>query len=64
VLRLLYAPYIKLLFEQKAAVARIDPSFDPNGIGQEKALWKQPLLFVYRKALGIYNVFDVQKFLG
>jgi len=64
VLRLLYTPYIKLLFEQKAAVARIDLSFDPNGIGQEKALWKQPLLFVYRKALGIYNVFDVQKFLG
>jgi hypothetical protein len=63
VLRLLYTPYIKLLFEQKDAVARIDPTFDPNGIAKEKALWKQPLLYLYRKAFGIYNIFDVQTFI-
>jgi len=63
VLRLIYTPYIRMLFEQKEAVARIDASFDPNGIGREKALWKRPLLYVYRKSLGIYNIFDVHTFL-
>jgi hypothetical protein len=63
VLRLLYMPYVRSLFEQKDAIARIDASFDPNGAGQEKAAWKRPLLYVYRKFMGVYNIFDVQTFL-
>ncbi|MGE5316225.1 MAG: glycosyl transferase [Acidobacteriota bacterium] len=63
VLSLIYTPYIRRLFEAKKEIARIDDRFDPNGIAQEKALWKRPILYVYRKALGIYNIFDIQKFL-
>ncbi|HLP16241.1 MAG TPA: glycosyl transferase, partial [Bacteroidota bacterium] len=64
VLRLIYSPYIKALFSARTEISRYDSSFDPNGIAKDKALWKRPILYVYRKALGIYNIFDVQKFLN
>ncbi|HLP18307.1 MAG TPA: glycosyl transferase, partial [Bacteroidota bacterium] len=63
VLRLIYTPYIKALFDARKEINRHDSSFDPNGIAKDKALWKRPMLYVYRKALGIYNIFDVRKFL-
>jgi hypothetical protein len=63
VLDLIYTPYIRALFSAKAEAAQIDSTFDPNGIAFDKALWKRPMLFVYRKAFGIYNIFDVRQFL-
>lgn len=58
-----YKPYIKYLDELKNKVQSIDNSFDPHGPAKKTISWKTPVLFFYRKAFGIYNIFDKEKFL-
>lgn len=59
-----YKPYIQYLDSVKAEIIKIDNSFDSNGPSASPLNWKTPLLFVYRKLLGTYNIYNKQKFLG
>lgn len=63
VLEIFYIPYIKLLHNLKQQASLIDVSFDPNGTLQSNVNWKSPLLFIYRKLNGIYNIFKVDDFI-
>lgn len=63
VLNIFYKNYIKLLDEIKNDLLRNDSSFDPHGSTENKFTWKTPLLFLYRKFSGVYNIFDKEKFL-
>jgi hypothetical protein len=63
VLNVFYKPYIVFLEKLKAQVSTIDNSFDPNGTQVKPKGWKTPILFIYRKIYGIYNIFDKSDFL-
>jgi hypothetical protein len=63
VLNVFYKPYIIFLEKLKAQVSVIDNSFDPNGTQEKPKGWKIPILFIYRKIYGIYNIFDKLEFL-
>ncbi|WP_337866894.1 glycosyl transferase [Ignavibacterium sp.] len=63
VLNIFYKNYIKLLDEIKNDLLRYDSSFDPHGSTINKFTWKTPLLFLYRKFSGVYNIFNKEKFL-
>ncbi len=64
VLQLLYMPYLKKLEEAKKEIMMIDPSFDPHGTAKMEWSWKTPLLYLYRKAFGIYHIYSRSRFLG
>ncbi len=59
-----YKPYVKLLDEIKKEIERIDNSFDSNGPTARPLNWKTPLLYIYRKLRGTYNIFDKKNFAG
>lgn len=63
VVEIFYLPYIKLLHKIKQQISYIDSSFDPNGTAAPKFNWKSPILFIYRKINGIYNIFRVDEFI-
>jgi len=63
VLDTFYKPYILLLENIKKEVALLDSSFDPNGSSQKPVNWKTPLLFIYRKLKGVYNIFNKEDLL-
>ncbi len=58
VLDTFYKPYIEYLEEIKAEVTKLDGSFDPNGSTQKPLNWKTPLLYIYRKLFGVYNIYN------
>jgi hypothetical protein len=62
-LNIFYKPYIKFLEEIKLKISSIDNSFDPHGILEKPTGWKSPILYIYRKIYGIYNIFDKSVFL-
>jgi hypothetical protein len=62
VLDTFYKPYIKYLNRIKSGILKIDNSFDPNGAAEVVFNWKTPLLYIYRKAAGVYNIYDANKF--
>ena len=64
VLDIFYKPYIQYLDMLKEKVLTIDNTFDPNGAVEKSKNWKTPVLFVYRKLKGVYNIFEKRKFLG
>jgi Nucleotide-diphospho-sugar transferase len=63
VLHSLYSPYLKKLERAKKEIAVIDASFDPHGRGDLDINWKTPLLYLYRKAFGIYHIYLEAKLL-
>ena len=63
VLQLLYAPYMKELEKAKKEIQAIDSSFDSHGSSRNGMVWKVPLLYIYRKAFGVYNIYPREKFL-
>jgi Nucleotide-diphospho-sugar transferase. len=63
VLQLLYSPYMKKLETAKKEIVVINSSFDPHGTGNLGINWKIPLLYLYRKAFGIYHIYPRTKFL-
>ena len=63
VLDTFYKPYILLLENIKKEVALLDSSFDPNGASQKPVNWKTPLLYIYRKLTGVYNIFNKEELL-
>jgi hypothetical protein len=62
VLDTFYKPYIKYLEEIKSEIRIIDNSFDPNGASEKPLNWKTPLLYIYRKLFGVYNIFNKSEF--
>lgn len=63
VIRLVYTPYIQELEQAKKNITIFDSSFDPHGTGKKAVQWKTPILFLYRKLFGIYNIYPLHKFL-
>ncbi len=64
VLNIFYQDYIKLLDNISSEIKKYDSSIDPNGTTIRKFNWKTPLLYIYRKIFGVYNIFDKSKLLG
>lgn len=64
VISIFYKEYIKFLDEISLEIKNYDSSFDPNGSTERKFSWKNPLLYIYRKISGVYNIFDKSKLLG
>ncbi|MHB1048997.1 MAG: glycosyl transferase [Bacteroidota bacterium] len=60
VITLLYRPYFARLDEARNTIASIDPTFDPHGAGAFEFSWKTPMLFLYRKLLGIYHIYPLK----
>ena len=58
-----YKPYINFLEEIKSEIITLDSSFDPNGSTEKPVNWKTPLLYIYRKLFGVYNIFNKSEFL-
>jgi hypothetical protein len=63
IMKIFYKPYIKYLDEIKAQIQKTDDSFDPHGPVNNNFSWKTPVLYLYRKLFGIYNIFEKEKFL-
>ena len=63
VLNVFYKPYVTFLEKLKTQISAIDSSFDPHGSQVRPKGWKTPILFIYRKIYGIYNIFDKSDFL-
>ncbi|MDP2364051.1 MAG: glycosyl transferase [Ignavibacteria bacterium] len=62
VLDTFYKPYIEFLEKIKSEIKILDNSFDPNGASEKPLNWKTPLLYIYRKLIGVYNIFDKSEF--
>ncbi len=60
--QLLYVPYIRRLQEAAREIRQVDDRVDPHGTTGDVPLWKRPAIFLYRKALGVYNIFPSQEF--
>lgn len=60
---LLYVPYLQALFNAATEIRMVDASFDPHGTAMGGWNWKTPLLYLYRKALGIYNIYPLSTFI-
>ncbi len=63
VLDTFYKPYINYLDEIKSEITTLDSSFNPNGATQKPSDWKTPLLYIYRKLTGVYNIFNKSDFI-
>ena len=63
VLNVFYKPHLKFLEELKRRISESDNSFDPHGASVKPTGWKTPILYIYRKIYGIYNIFDKSDFL-
>lgn len=62
-LELLYKPYILMLEQSKQRALSVEQGFDPHGIPRLVESWKIPILTLYRKVMGIYNIFRLSDFL-
>jgi len=62
VLDLLYTPYLQALEQAAAEIRTVDAAIDPHGTAAAGMHWKTPLLYLYRKALGIYHIYPISKF--
>jgi hypothetical protein len=60
---LVYRPYIGALERAKREVIAMDSGFDPHGMRPDKGILKRPILWVFRKLTGIYNIFPLKEFL-
>lgn len=61
VINIFYKDYIKLLDDISSEIKKYDSSIEPNGTIIRKFNWKTPLLYIYRKIYGVYNIFDKSK---
>lgn len=64
VLRLLYIPYLNALRDAAAEIARVDPDLDPHGTAAPPFTLKTPVLYLYRKILGVYHIYPLHRFLN
>jgi len=57
-----YRPYIGYLDKVKNEILKDEKSFDPHGASDASLNWKTPVLYIYRKITGVYNIFAKNKF--
>jgi hypothetical protein len=58
VIDIFYKPYVRELDKLKSQIKSLDESINSNGLTDQPISWKTPILFLYRKAKGVYNIFD------
>jgi len=56
-----YKPYIRELDKLNHQVQSLDSSINSNGLLEPSLSWKTPILFLYRKLKGVYNIFDYKE---
>jgi len=64
VIDIFYKPYIRELDTLKNQIQSIDESINSNGLTEQPFLWKTPILFLYRKAKGVYNIFGYDEMIA
>ena len=63
VINIFYKSYIKELEKISREISKLDFDFDPNGSVNMQISWKTPILYIYRKLLGVYNIYNKSKLL-
>lgn len=63
VLDYLYRPYVKELERIRIDLEKKYPGIDPHGIQKTSFTWKTPVIYLYRKIKGVYNVYNKEKFI-
>jgi len=63
VINIFYKNYIKELEKISNEISKLDSTFDPNGSVNSQISWKTPILYIYRKLLGVYNIYNKSKLL-
>lgn len=59
-----YKPYICELDKLKRQIQSLDESIDSSGFTEQPISWKIPILFLYRKLKGVYNIFDYDEMIA
>jgi hypothetical protein len=62
ILEIFYKPYVKFLEKLNKEIS-VKVNMDINGNSMKPTGWKVPILYIYRKMYGIYNIFDKSDFL-
>ena len=62
VIEIFYKPYVKFLEKLNGEVPSKE-KMDISGSFMKPAGWKVPILYIYRKIYGIYNIFDKSDFI-
>jgi hypothetical protein len=62
VINTFYKPYINYLDTIKSEILLKDNSFDPHGAAPAVINWKTPIIYLYRKIAGVYNIYERNKF--
>jgi len=61
VMRIFYRPYLRELELMKKRVRQIDSSFDPHGAVEWRRTWKSPILYLWRRLNGTYNIVSLNE---
>jgi hypothetical protein len=61
VMDIFYKPYINYLNKIKSELQVVDNSFDPHGSSEPAVSWKTPLIYLYRKITGVYNIYEMKE---
>jgi len=64
VIDIFYKPYIRELEQYKKQVQSLDNTVNSNGLSIQQISWKTPILYLYRKAKGVYNIFDYEEMIA
>ena len=64
VIDIFYKPYIRELEQYKKQVQSLDNTVNSNGLSIRQISWKTPILYLYRKAKGVYNIFDYEEMIA
>src|SRR3972149_6881787 len=64
VIDIYYKPYIRKLDKLKSQIQPLDELINSNGLTKQPISWKTPILFLYRKAKGVYNIFDYDEMIA
>ena len=59
-----YKPFIRELERLKEQIHPLDNSLNSNGLTKQPISWKTPLLYLYRKLKGVYNIFNYEEMIG
>ena len=64
VIDIYYKSYIRELDKLKSQIQPLDESINSNGLTEQPISWKTPILYLYRKAKGVYNIFDYDEMIA
>ena len=63
VIEIFYKPYLSTLIFYSNQLNELKPDIDFNGSRKVDFSWKTPIIYIYRKVFGIYNIFKICKLL-